>query len=504
MKEKKEGVIRLEETSKAVMEEVLEYLYTGHVDINEHNAYNLIAAADFFLIPSLKELSANFILQTLSDSNCIFAYYSAINYQCEELLKGAKNFIHTNFETVTRSEDFLSLNIKQVEEWVSSDEIIIAGEEKVFEVIVRWFDANEKNKQEKFLNLFRHLRCFYVPRDYVFNVMLPHPLVKENLDCSSLVLDAMKLAFNGSEQCFFAQPPRNCLKTHEDAIVVIGRWKTLCYIPSQDGQKRWCELDDKYSNSVHSVSAFHGNLYVFGCDYAQLYDPTLHLWGAIKAPGKVTEKSAAVTLQGFLYVVGGSGRYGDGLSTVQKYNPDTNLWQEVSSLSYPRSSICAVADGSFLYAIGGINATDQYLDIVERFDPKTDIWDKLPSTLAARAGAGGAAIKQKVFVFGGLVSESAVGDSCEMFDPATNMWTGIPSAVSPRCHASAVSFKGKIYVFGGFQNERNRRVKSLRVYDIDNNKWESCTHVSLSLFDEEIKITCLRISKNTLAKCSTI
>ena len=46
MKEKKEGVIRLEETSKAVMEEVLEYLYTGHVDINEGNVFDLLAVAD--------------------------------------------------------------------------------------------------------------------------------------------------------------------------------------------------------------------------------------------------------------------------------------------------------------------------------------------------------------------------------------------------------------------------------------------------------------------------
>ena len=48
MKEKKEGVIRLEETSKAVMEEVLEYLYTGHVDINEGNVFDLLAVADYF------------------------------------------------------------------------------------------------------------------------------------------------------------------------------------------------------------------------------------------------------------------------------------------------------------------------------------------------------------------------------------------------------------------------------------------------------------------------
>lgn len=406
---------------------------------------------------------------------------------------------------MTRSEDFLSLSIKQVEEWVSSDEIIIAGEEKVFEVIVRWFEGNEKNKQEKFLNLFRHLRCVYVPRDYVFNVMLPHPLVKENLDCSNLVLDAMKLAFNGSEECFFAQPPRNCLKTHEDAIVVIGPWAKFCYLPSQDGQKKWHELEYALRGSVHSVSAFHGNFYVIGCDnHAQRYDPTLNVWTPIKAPGKVTQKSAAVTLQGFLYVVGGNDKYENPLSTVQKYNPDTNLWQEVSSLSYPRSNICAVADGSFLYAIGGIGATRRYLDIVERFDPKTNTWDKLPSTLAARGGAGGAAIKQKVFVFGGLHSMSAVGEPCEMYDSATNMWTGIPSTISPRCHASAVSFKWKIYVFGAFQNEQNRRETSLQVYDTDNNKWESCTHVSPSLFREDSKITCLRISKNTLAKCSAI
>ena len=65
MKEKKEGVIRLEEASKSVMEQVLEYLYTGNVDINEKNAFDLFAQADYFLISSLKARSSNFILQKL-------------------------------------------------------------------------------------------------------------------------------------------------------------------------------------------------------------------------------------------------------------------------------------------------------------------------------------------------------------------------------------------------------------------------------------------------------
>lgn len=44
-------VIRLEETSKAVMKEVLAYPYAGHVDIIEQiafNAYDLLDIAEIF------------------------------------------------------------------------------------------------------------------------------------------------------------------------------------------------------------------------------------------------------------------------------------------------------------------------------------------------------------------------------------------------------------------------------------------------------------------------
>ena len=61
MKEKKEGVIRLKDKSKALMEEVLEYLYTGHADVNDKNAYELMAVADYILIPSLKYVCSKYI-----------------------------------------------------------------------------------------------------------------------------------------------------------------------------------------------------------------------------------------------------------------------------------------------------------------------------------------------------------------------------------------------------------------------------------------------------------
>ena len=45
------------------MEELLEYLYTGHVDVTQRNAFDLLEIADFFVIPSLKADMARRLFQ---------------------------------------------------------------------------------------------------------------------------------------------------------------------------------------------------------------------------------------------------------------------------------------------------------------------------------------------------------------------------------------------------------------------------------------------------------
>ena len=43
--------------------------------------------------------------------------------------------------------------------------------------------------------------CF-VTSDYLLKVILPDPIVKSNLDCSNLALDAIKMLSSGQEECF--------------------------------------------------------------------------------------------------------------------------------------------------------------------------------------------------------------------------------------------------------------------------------------------------------------
>ena len=507
MKEKREGEIRLEEIGKASMEEVLDYLYTGHVEISRENAFELFAQADYFLIPSLKVLSSKFILKTLDLSNCIMTYYFAIKYQWEELQNGARDFILANFVAVARTEDFQNLSSKEIGEWISSDKIVIKEEEEVFQVIVKWMENGNKQDLD-FLQLLRHVRCIYLSRSFVFGVILQHPSVKASTACTDFVLDAMKEVAHGTDECFFSQPPRDCLKTHEDAIIACGEDKAFCYVPSE---KMWYELPPIPTHRhcyASAITSLHSKVFIIGGrksivdPIVECYEPSHDLWFSIKDPKTVKNCVGAVTLQGFLYIVGGMDIANKPISTVQKYNPDTNEWQEVSPLSSPRYSVCAVADRNYLYAIGGRTASTgfPYLDIVERFNPKENTWNKLPSTLAKRSAASGTFMRQKVFVFGGLSLICTTGDPCEVYDTKTETWTSIPSVVAPRNYASALSFKGKIHVTGDFRNDHSPS-REMQVYDIDKDKWEPCRK-NMYFGDPFWRISTLRISKDVLAKCN--
>ena len=111
MKENREGIVRFEEISGAVMEDVLEFIYTGSVGIyvTQENCKDLIDAANYLLIPGLKTVPGRFLERQMPESNCISTFYFAERYQCDELITKSKKFIYANFASVAEMDEFLNL-----------------------------------------------------------------------------------------------------------------------------------------------------------------------------------------------------------------------------------------------------------------------------------------------------------------------------------------------------------------------------------------------------------
>ena len=485
MKESKEQLIKieLEEATASVMEDVLQYIYTGNVSVTEESANSLIATADYLLLPGLKTMACNFLKENVTTENCVLNYYFADKYRCVELGEKAREVINSNFSAVMETDDFLSLNMEQVMEWVSSDDITVNAEEEVFKGIVKWVSHNKSEREAHFAELFRQVRLKSISNDHLFNELLKEELVLTNRACLNFVLAAMKGMFNPADECA-TKSPRKCLETQTEVIFVCGGKKSLCYFPQQN---RWYRLGDMiFEHQNHAVAHFKGKVYAVGgkpekvgqC-VTEYYIPTNNCWGAVQREMNASNFSSLIVLKGQLYAVSSNIL---SCRTIYTYDPEKNLWHALEGPPSERWNTCGLTDGQHLYIAGGRAVVNEEFRIVattERFDPTENKWEKVATMNEKRFNAFGAGMDGKVYIAGGQLHHG-VCSTCEVYNPPTNEWQCIPSLKVPRQSASMVCFKGALYVLGGFRENGKLSSFLVEIFDSDSNKWKKKSTIPIS------------------------
>ncbi|XP_078351632.1 kelch-like protein 25 [Oculina patagonica] len=414
MRESKEQLIKieLEEATASVMEAVLQYVYTGDVLVTEESAHNLIATADYLLLPGLETMACNFLKENMTVENCIFNYYFADKYRCVELGESAREVINSNFSVIVETEDFLSLDMKQVMEWVSSDYVTVNAEEEVFKGIFKWVSHNKSEREIYFPELFHQVRLMSMSRDFLEN-----ELVKEELVIKNTELLDVTTKFMTSATCPVFQPPRKCLDSHMDAIFVCGGNKSLYYFPNQDTW--YSSADTLYVYEAHQVVQCQDKVYIVDEEESaelhvmEFYMPSSNSWGIsnLKEIEDTGFRSCTV-LQGYLYVASDF--------NVMRYDTEKNYWEKVKCSLSERIHPCLVTNEQHLYMIGGLSDLST-LSSTERFDPRTDEWEEVASTNEERLACFGTAMKGKIYVAGGRqYPNQEVLNTCEVYNPASN------------------------------------------------------------------------------------
>ena len=491
MKESNEQLIRieLEEATACVMEDVLKYIYTGTVSLTEEGCHNLIATADYLLLPGLKSTACGFLEANITPMNCLFNYYFAEKYQCVELKEKSRDMTNSNFSVVMETEDFLNLEIKQVMEWLSSDDIIVNAEEEIFKGIVKWVSHNRRERESNFPELLREVRLLSISHDFLFGELVKEKLVTANNECLNFVLASMKDVFGSFSLECVARPPRKCLETLKDVIFVCGGRKSLCYLPQED---KWYQLPDMvFEHQDHDVIQCRDKIYIFDdqrvgkSHVLEHYTPSTNSWGTVQTtifPDVEIEDyrenfSSLSVVNGCVYSLGTSSEM------IFIYSPDRNDWDilELSQCTCNWNGGCCIVVGCrHLYMIGGSKYSfsslqDKGSTTVKKFDLNGTYLEEAASMNEARHGAFGTTMNGKIYVAGGLQIKDEncrVLNSCEVYNPSTNEWQLLANLNVPRHSASMVSFKGDLYVIGGLRDRKQSRELSTEVYDSEANKWK--------------------------------
>lgn len=187
--------------------------------------------------------------------------------------------------------------------------------------------------------------------------------------------------------------------------------------------------------------------------------------------------STAVELDGSIFVFGGFvsdlwGTVEDGLDTVLIY--DVGTGETAQGASMPTGGAlqsAAVGIDGLVYVFGGYNASYGYVASVQIYNPDTDSWT---TGVSAPTGLGGgqavAAPDGKFYLFGAGVWFSV--NSTLIYDPVSDSWEYGADQPVPIAMRSAVLIDDtSIMVCGGYNNSDGTASNLAQLYDIATDSW---------------------------------
>ncbi|KAJ5075152.1 pep-cterm sorting domain-containing protein [Anaeramoeba ignava] len=153
MKEYQENKLILKDVSSSILSSILNYFYSGKIEINLENAIQILIFSSKYLIDELIQFSSNFIKKNLQFETIIDILKLSESMNLNQLTDSCYQFISQNFEEFSKTSFFLELEENHLNSILSNDEIPI-NEFELFQSIIKWgkYKSNinqEMNKKEK-------------------------------------------------------------------------------------------------------------------------------------------------------------------------------------------------------------------------------------------------------------------------------------------------------------------------------------------------------------------
>lgn len=190
LRDSEESEITLVDVNGDVLQAVVNYCYTGTIEIREDNVETLLSTACLMLLHEVVEACSRFLANQLHPSNCLGIAVFAEHQSCKSLLHQAEAYTSEHFMQVIKNQEFLQLNIEQMCSLLNNDDLNVANEEHIFQAAMLWI-MHEKNVRQQFIGeLLALVKLPLLSASFLIDNV--EPVCEEDGVCQKLIMDAMK------------------------------------------------------------------------------------------------------------------------------------------------------------------------------------------------------------------------------------------------------------------------------------------------------------------------
>ncbi|OWK61652.1 Gigaxonin [Lonchura striata] len=397
--------IELEGISVDIMKEILDYIFSGQIRLNEETIQDVVQAADLLLLTDLKTLCCEFLEGCIAAENCIGIRDFALHYCLHHVHYLASEYLETHFRDVSSTEEFLELTPQKLKEVLSMEKLNVGNERYVFEAV-------------HMKDVMSAVWVSGLDAAYLREQMMSEPLVREIVkECNNIPLTPPQQG----EAMLASFKPRG----YSECIVTVGGEERV-EMPRDEYTRK--QEQASFGHEVLTVNSSRKPTSVMRC-MCPLYDPNRQLWIEL-APMSIPRINHGVLSagKGELHLCEVNARHNFGVVEI---------------------------DG-ILYILGGEDGERELISM-ESYDIYSRTWTKQPDLTMIGCYA---AMKKKIYAMGGG-SYGKLFESVECYDPRTQQWTAICPLKERRFGAVACGVASELYVFGGVRSRDDSQASEM-------------------------------------------
>lgn len=483
MKEKGNSILTLHGFSAQTFKSLINYVYTGQVTLNQVSITPLYAAADMLQLEGLKDLCHDYLLNQICASNCIGIWKHAVTFSNRKLEHSSWQYMMAYFTDVKESQEFLCLNLVEVEFLLSSYQQRFHSKDDVCSALCKWLLHDNETRKQDLLSLA--VSCGLIAVNFgreMSSYLLCETIVSRVTanQNSTVPLTSLVIAggyCEGSEKTCEQYSERT--KSWQVATWDLSGYKCFHWVgviglrlyaiagngltrvntvmsritdeaakqTQTDALDRGWELEATLPHDCSSMKFCVVKDCIYGCGEIAAstfgvcqYNPGNGSWVLITdLLSKPRVFFQLISHQGKLHIIGGMyTSNGTATSSFETYDPISGAWEENDSMAIERYNFGVGIVGHCLYVVGGFRTDEIMLSSVEMYSFKTKMWSPVsalpvPKASMACHGWGG-----KLYCLGGETATAASADAL-VLDPTSGEWTTMKPLNHPRIYPSSIS-----------------------------------------------------------------
>lgn len=251
MRESKVNYVELKGFSSAnVFAMVLDYFYTGSLNITPENILNILEIASQLQINDILTICSDYLIKILTIQNCVIVLKLAETFCLRNVIELCTQYLCDNIIEIYQNayDQFAQLSLEQLKYLLNSESLLGCSELDLFLMIVKWIEAEQQQRLEHAAELVRSVRFMCMSAEELADCVQPVDFMRNIPECNMYLMDAFR---------YYALPKRQPLITSEqcklrtqEVLLAVGenslyvlneikhKWETVCNAPFEENYRK--------------------------------------------------------------------------------------------------------------------------------------------------------------------------------------------------------------------------------------------------------------------------